>query len=88
MSEANQPVGIWSRTFNRWLRKGADHGDAAYRADQAEERVNRDRLAGKTAKQWAEAWLAHNGWSAGDDLGETEPAFAWLFQQVKGQRDG
>lgn len=34
-------MSIWGDTFNRYLRKGHDHGSAAYAADQAERRATR-----------------------------------------------
>lgn len=33
--------GVWGKTYNKWLAKGCDHGDAAYRADEAEARSAR-----------------------------------------------
>jgi hypothetical protein len=31
--------GPWAQTFNRYMKKGHDHGSAAYAADQAEKRA-------------------------------------------------
>ena len=36
--------GIWGKTFNKWLAKGCDHGDAAFRADESEARAMRKWL--------------------------------------------
>lgn len=36
-------MSTWGTVYNRYLRKGHDHGDAAYRADQWEKRQCLDR---------------------------------------------
>lgn len=37
-----QSEGPWGYTFRRWLRKGHDHGSAAYEADKAEKRYAKE----------------------------------------------
>lgn len=50
-------TGAWGKAYLKWIAKGCDNGDAAYRADQAERRAaqvgrngsRQDRATGATS---------------------------------------
>ncbi|MCA0318184.1 MAG: hypothetical protein LCH88_08960 [Proteobacteria bacterium] len=72
---------LWGRVFRKWVRKGHDHGDAAYRADEAMNRYTRgqdrrgyDRNGPEVAA--LHQWFATNGesWKWHDDGCRSEQA--------------
>lgn len=44
-------VTVWGKIYRKWVAKGADHCDAAYRADLAEARAQRRRGRSLASKE-------------------------------------